>query len=393
MTFPPVPGADWYRRARYLPAYADQLAAVEYGTALADNLTSLMAAIANRDNARVDIPVIGDSVTEGEGATEFGNIWVQQANRAIRAAYPTAANGSAGGLGFIPLLSSGETSYTWPVTLASGSDSTFAPFDLGPVRYTAHAFGATSWTWTAPAGTTSVQLMYYDAAEDGSFTYQVNSDDAVTVSNESGSVDLLTGSITMTDSDVLTVTWVSGDVYVDGIMHYAGDEDSGITFHDCGHFGWCAGTEVNGWNQPETYSLNWAQCYTAFPGLAAIAVMLGINDADAGDGDRTGPEFASDLAGLIATVQESAGALASVPFLLIAEYQPDISVADPAGWSAYVTADRNVAASQASARVCDLAYRLPANNGSAPYWADAYHPTDLGHALIGEIVAAGLRIA
>src|SRR5712692_6764397 len=77
-------------------SFADQQPGNELGLLGASGITALAASIANRNNVRVDIPVIGDSVLH-HGATSYANGCVQQANRAIRAKYPTTANGSAGG--------------------------------------------------------------------------------------------------------------------------------------------------------------------------------------------------------------------------------------------------------------------------------------------------------
>lgn len=386
--FPPIPGGLTGMKFPYGVQYPDQLPALEHGLTSGAGITSLYAAVANRNAARVDIPVIGDSITEGQGATAFTSRWIAQANRATRAAYPTTANGASGGQGFIPMMTTGETSYTWPVALASGGAS-LEPFDLGPVRASAHVFGAASWTWTAPTGTTSVRVMYFDAGVPGSFTYRVGSGSTTTVTSAGTAAEAVTASITITGGQVLTIAWASGDAFIDGIVHYAGDENSGVTFHGCGHFGWA----TTDWNTAEVDDLNWAQCYAAFPGPAALAIMLGTNDAVS----LTAADFAAGLATLTATVRGSADALAGLPLILVIPYQPDEAVADPGGWAAYAAAARSAAAADpVGAIVIDLNYRLPpvasGFDGGALY-ADTVHPTNLGHALIGEIAAAGPRIA
>lgn len=368
--------------------YPDQLPALEHGLTAGAGITSLYAAIANRNAARVDIPVIGDSITEGQGATVFADRWIAQANRAMRAACPTTANGAAGGIGFIPLTATGETSYTWPVTLATGGAS-LEPFDLGPVRASAHAFGAVSWTWTAPAGTSSVRIMYFDAAVPGSFTYKIGAGGTTTVNSAGTAAEAVTASIAITSGQVLTIAWASGDVFIDGLVHYAADEASGVTFHGCGHFGWA----TTDWNTAEVDALNWAQCYAAFPDPAALAILLGVNDAIS----LTAADFAAGLTTLIATVRGSADALAGLPLILVIPYQPDEVLADPGGWAAYAAAVRSVAAADLTgAIVADLNYRLPAVASGwddGELYTDTVHPTNLGHALIGEIIAAGPRIA
>jgi lysophospholipase L1-like esterase len=374
-----------------LAQYPDQRPAQDYAVqSAATGMTELYAAVANRNAARVDIPVIGDSITEGQGATAFSSRWATQANRAVRAAYPTTANGAAGGLGFIPAAATGETSFTWPLTLASGAPGGFL---LGPVRNAAQMTAASSYTFVAPAGSSSIRILYFDAPVAGTFSWKVNAGAATNISNTSTSTDLLSASIPLTVGQTLTIAWVSGTVFVEGITHYAADESSGITLHGCGHFGWCSGTESDGWNQANESGFPWAPVLAScFPNLAAVGIMLGVNDANPANGNRTAAQYQADMQGLISTIRGAATALATIPLLLITEYQPGITVTDPAGWPAYAAALRTVAAADGNSRVTDLSYRMPANNGSAPYWADTFHPTNLGHAIIGEIAAAGLRI-
>ena len=386
---------SWKPAGGFTAQYPDQAAAQEHGLtggayAATGNagLLGLATAIGNRNNARVDIPVIGESITEGQGATAFTNRWIANANRAIRARYPTVANGSSGGLGFIPIQTTGETSYTWPISLASGGASNT---DVGPVRYATFQTGASSYTWTAPAGTTSVKIMYFDLPLAGSFTYQVDSGGTTTVTNTGTSTDLLTTSISITSTHVLTIAWASGDVSIDGIIHYASDESSGITFNGCGHYGWGA---VN-WVQPETNGVGWAQAMTAFS-PAAIGILIGAGDAETDDGNLTAAQFQVNLQILVNLLRAQA-ALASVPILFGIEYQINKTFADPGGWPAYTAATRAVqAATPNSGILADLNYRMPSiasNWDSGVLYADTNHPTNLGHALAGEIIAAGIRIA
>jgi hypothetical protein len=348
---------------------------------------TIAAALAACKTTRCDIVIVGDSVTEGEGATAMANRWANVATAQLRAAY-----GVTGGLGFISLISTGENTYTWPIVLASGTEySDFDPADLGPVRNDAAATGTCSWTFTAPAGTTSVRVMYFDVPLSGSFTYQVNSGSVTTVSNTSTEKELVTASIPMGSGDVLTIAYDSGSVWIDGIIHYAGDETAGLTVHACGHVGWCAGTEGNGWDQPETYSLNWAQGFSnGFPNTQGLGIFLGINDASTANGDRTGPQFQSDLEGLISTIRGSATPLASLQLVLIVAYEANETFADSGGWPAYITAIENAAAADGNALVMNLvAAGMPAVSGAPAGWYyDAIHPADMGHAFIGDTFAS-----
>jgi lysophospholipase L1-like esterase len=386
-------------------AYPDQAPAQEHGLTAGTYpatgnaaMLNLAVALANRNTTRVDIPVIGDSMTEGQGATTFTARWVAQANRAIRNYYPTVTNGHNGGLGFIPIASTGETSYTWPVSVTGSPFST----DLGPVRACTSTGSSTTWTWTAPSGTTSVQIMYYDGPFPGEFSYQVGSGAVIDVSNTNTLTDLLTAPILISGGQVLTIAWVSNNVNLDGLVHFAGDEASGVTLHGCGHYGWGAwatgaGNGSPAWNTPELSALNWAQCFAnGFPNLAAIGIQLAGNDSAVTVGNFTAAQFQANMLAFIATLQDASPAIAKVPIFFNLEYQIALTPADPGGWPAYMAALRNVqAATPNSHVVADFNYRMPSvasNWNGGELYADVAHPTNLGHALMGEIVAAGMLI-
>ena len=369
--------------------YVDQDPANQAGLLGTAGITQLAAAIADRNSARCDIAIIGDSVTEGNGATTFTGRWIANANRAIRNAYPTTANGTAGGLGFIPIASTGETTYTWPVT---GPADNY--IGIGPVRWCKNGqSSAATYTWTAPAGTTSVKIMYYDSSASGSFTWQINSGSTTTITNGGTGDGKLSADIAITSGQVLTLAWASGNCFIEGIVHYASDESSGITLHGCGHYGWNSGTGTSGWLQTGP-GYDWRPA-TAALASAAVGIMLGINDCQSTGGDFTASQYQTAMSNLITYLQGNAS-LANLPLLLIAEYQPDVTTVDPGGWPAYVAALRSLAAANSNTHVIDLSYRMPSvasDFDSGALYYDSVHPSNLGHALVGEIIAAGLRIA
>lgn len=373
-------------------AFPDQQPALNAGLTGASGITLLLAAVANSNAARLDIPVIGNSTVEGEGATAFTSRLVAQANRAIR-----LANGLSGGLGFVPIASTGESSFSWPVAQSGGGSWGTAP--QGPVRSAQYMNSSGSFSMVMPAATTSVQIMFYDDGSSSQFSYQAGSGGVITETVSANTGDgALTSSITISGGETLTIAWVSGVVYMEGIVHYAGDESSGITLHGCGHYGWQAGqaSDSNAWNQT-----GYGSGYAWQPSIAAlnpsaIGIMLGVNDASTSVGNYTAAQFGTNLQALITGLRATSG-LTTTPLLLIAEYQAQEAVTDAGGWAAYVAAIRSVAAANQNTHVIDLNYRLPSiasgAYGGVLYAGDEYHPSDLGHALIGEIIAAGVRIA
>lgn len=338
-------------------------------------LFGLLAAVAARDSANCSIPVIGDSITEGQGATAVAARYISQANRASRQRYPTLANGSAGGLGFIAMQSTGETTYTWPVALATGSVASTK--DVGPVRNAVSLAATGTFTFTAPAGTTSVKVMYYNDNSGAQFSYKVGAGGATTVTASGTVADgSLTTGITLTSGQVLTIAWVSGTIWLEGIVHYAGDESSGITWHGCGHYGWNTGN----WIAAQSGGIDWRKSLAALS-PAALAIDLGTNDP----GTFSAPQSQANILSLISFLR-GLGSLSALPVLLI------IPVAGTSN-QAYATAWRQIPALASGVVTCDVNYRIPNATAWAAGYFDALHPNNGGHALYGEVAAAGVRIA
>lgn len=370
-------------------SYPDQLPALSSGLLGAAGITAVQAAIAGCDIARCNIVALGDSVTEGEGATLFAGRWAAQATRRLRLANPTTVNGSTGGYGFIPVRSTGETSYTWPIT-ANGGAAGWGTAPQGPVRGAAIANSSGNLTFTAPASTTSAQVMFYANGDDSQFSYQVNSG-AVTTETVSASTGdgALTSSISISGGQVLTVSWVSGTVYLEGIVHYAGDENSGIAIHGCGRFGWQAGEtgDSDGWNQSGYGAgYDWQPSIAAL-NPAAILLFLGINDAKY----YSASAYQANTETLVSGLRATSG-LATTPIIPVIPYEATESFIS--AWSAYCAAIRALAAADTvGAQVIDLNYRMPAVSSGALYgnlYSDDWHPNDRGHALVGKIIAEAL---
>lgn len=366
-------------------------------------MSAFGALLATRNEQRVDIPVIGDSLVSGLFASEYSNIWVQQLNQLARAAYPTTANGSGGGLGWIPVNDIGATANVfgsgWPVVDTTGA----GPADLGPIRGADLILGGGgSISFTGPAGTTSAQPTYFDATPAGSMAVAKNGVTQYTITNAGTLVDIKAPSVPMADGDVLTITYVSGVCGPTGILHFAGDENSGITFHAMGRAGWTSGTQSGiGWNVPEDEGpgLNWAQgAANSVSNAVGLIIMLGGNDGSVAIGDRTAPQYQSDLAALGATYRADSPQLATAPFLYVGEYEGQFRPwADSGGWPAYYPATAAVAAADVNATAFNLATAMIGGQLALPsaytipfpsqyYAGGGGHPNDAGELIIAEAV-------
>lgn len=374
-------------------AISDQTPALEAGFAAGGPIAGpsgstglfwLLAGLAGRNLAACNIPVLGDSITEGMGATAWANRWTSVATRESRNRWPTAANGAGGGMGFIPMEGTGETTFTWPVSLNSSS-GLIGNETFGPTRSAIGMFSAAStFTFTAPAGTTSATVMYYNSGDGAQFSYQRNSNSPVTVTCSGTAADgALTSSITLASGDTLSVTWVSGHPYLEGIIHYAGDESSGVTWHGLGHFGWDTGTSSTGWNQTQAQSVDWRASIAALS-PSAIGIDLSTNDS----GVSIAPaQSAANITTLITYLRGNT-TLAPLPVLL---FIPVFTV--DAGSQAYPTALRGLVNTVAGLWPVDMNYRI-LSEPYAPslYYSGGVHPDDAGHALYGATAAARVTI-
>jgi hypothetical protein len=352
------------------------------------------ATFAGRNAAHLDYFVIADSSVT-LFASDFSMTWVQLLNQLVRDAYPTVANGSAGGLGWIPVNDIGAVANVfasgWPVDDSTGSSA----IDLGPIRGCDAWTGGGNITYTPDVPTTSVQITFFDAEPAGSMGYDNGAGVTGTLTNTQTLLDRKSPPIPLSQGQTLTITLTSGVAAPSGILHFNGDEGCGITFHAMGRAGWCAGTEPGiGWNVPEDQGpgLDWAQgSVNSLTNVAGFMILLGSNDGSVSVGNRTGPEFESDLAALIATYRASAPALADCPLRVITAWEAEFRPwADPDGWPAYGTAGAAAAAADVNGSYLNLADFVPSyyDDPSSPlfYPGGGGHPSDLGEMAIAEAV-------
>ena len=291
----------------------------------------------------------------------------------------------AGGLGMVPILDIVTPPFTSPWAGSGGTTN-----DVGPMRYGLWLTAAGSYVFTAPNPTTSVRIMYYNATSGtpGTFSYQVNSGTVVNVSNSAPvAIDgALTSSIPMNPGDTLTISWVSGSAFPEGVVHYAQDESTGITFHDCGHYGY---TTVN-WLATGS-GLDWRPSIASLISTSgAFGVFLGLNDWNTSNGDETAATFQTNLENLIAYLRGTS-TLASLPMLLVIPYKSNVTYADSGGYPAYVTAIQNAATADGNAQVVNLGLTMAPVATNPGYYADTVHPNDAGRLLIAQAITGASR--
>jgi lysophospholipase L1-like esterase len=353
-------------------------------------LTPWYSALANRLNVRANVVCLGDSITEGQGAvdnpgTGFNNRWEARLRDLLRVYFPTAGL-TGGGRGFIGALDSGEGSFTWPTTVtgspASGST-------LGPKSEFAQ-LNASGQAITFPLTGDSADIMWTQVPFGGTFSYKIDNNPAVNISTNGGSISdgqITHASLGINGSHNVTVSWVSGNSDIDGVVEYAGDYAGGIQVHDAGHYGW----KTSDWTGPISNGAQGpANAIAALkPGL--VIITLGANDQFAGIAPAT---YQSNLQSIISGLRaELTGVSPSIVLSMLPPRGGQSGYAHP--WSAYVAAANAVAAADTQGpngvslvSVCDFTTGplIPGPDTTNVYglWnaTDKVHPTDAGHDLI-----------
>jgi lysophospholipase L1-like esterase len=361
-------------------------------------LTPWFAALSNRLSARCNVVCLGDSITEGQHAagppsTGFMNRWVERLADMLRARYPTQGV-SGGGRGFIGAASTGETSFSWPATLA-GSPATAQ--SAGPkAKFVQLASAGQSITFSLVGD--SAEIMWTQASLGGTFSWAVDGGSATKVStNGSSNADgkLTHISLGAPGPHTLVLSWVSGKSNIDGVIENNGDHGRGVSVHDAGHYGWQTSNWVNALNNGAPSGPAAAIAALA-PG--AVIIALGTTDQFSAVAPAT---FQSRLQAIIAAIE--ARLTAPYPAFILCMLPARVGQSGfTYPWSQYVSAAFNVAAADASGpggssivSVLDFTSipTMPAADRDAyGFWqpGDLVHPSNQGHQMIADCLTAFL---
>ena len=361
----------------------------------AQTLTPWRAALGNRASARCDVVCLGDSITEGQHATSETLRWLACLRTELRSRFPFAGQ-PAGGRGFLGVMTSGESSFTWPCTLAGSPASNTT---LGPKSQFVNLASSSTTAVFALVGDTA-DIFWVQVPFGGNFTWKVDSGSTTSVSTNGGSI--VDGKVThislgTAGAHTLTLAGTSSTASMTGVAEYNGDYAAGITVHDCGHFGWTAANWVtvlaNGSAGPA------AAIASLTPNL--VIITLGVNDQLAGTTPAT---FGANLQAIITDLK--AQLTSPYPAFLINMLPPRTGQSGYTyPWSQYVAAAWAVALADTSGPgstpiVTVLDYtqgpRLPgADTDVYGFWqaADLVHPSNLGHQAIADWIMNYLTAA
>lgn len=332
--------------------------------------------VADRTAKRVNILALGDSITEGMGASSIERRWVTQLARVLRSRLGLPI----GGRGYISPLKTTNGAMPWPA-VRSGSVGDASP-DYGPKQQITAIYNNTGKVTYNVYGT-HVDIVYpVDPGWGGTLSVSIDGGAAQTFpqNNNATPIDGVTRrfSLGARGPHTVTISSAAAGVWVEGLIEYDGDADAGVLVHELG----ISGAQAATWNRATAHTAVWSGAIARMD-PALLLVALGVNDAWANVPVAT---YKENVTGLLRKIRAQSPGL------------PVMFVAYPAAgsrgqqWPAYVQAMYEMAETEGSAVVADLTGRLPTydGRGSAGTWFDAFHPNDRGHAMIADLLATFL---
>lgn len=319
---------------------------------------------------------VGDSITQGQGASTRGNRWIQKTLGLIRA--QSQPGGVTGGVGYVPawygLFGPDSTWEAWTSRAGSYADETWA----GNLSY-----HQTTLTVGTPHGSavytvtgTDADIWYVQAA--GSFTWQVDGGTATTVVG-SGSfgqaktrISLGTaGSHTITITDVSTST---NYTVLTGIVVFNGDTTSGMRLFDAAHSGY----------KSSDYTANSSSFAEAVALCAPDLVTIALSTNDLAT--LTAAQTKTNLVALITAIRAAATVQPSI--LVTSMYKPQGN----AQWAATDAAIRSIITDDPTVGLLDFSTPM-GETSPGGYWStDNLHPSDSGHDYMSRIAATTLGV-
>jgi lysophospholipase L1-like esterase len=335
-------------------------------------------AVAARATAAAKWLFIGDSISEGQGATTKPRRWADLLLAGMRSTYTTP--GVAGGAGYVPsFYVVGPPDSPWN----SYSSFTGSPTQSnvnGSLGYrTAFFTAAGSLTYNLTG--TSVDLWWTGGG--GTFSYQVDGGSQINV-NTAGTYHTdyrTTVSLGSAGAHTVVIRWVSGSIGFSGFTVYNGDETTGIRQYDAARSGAkSADMLIEGGELVKAIQ-------TIAPDL--VIIELGGNDALQ---SVTAATFGANLQTIVSGILGSVSPVPSV--LLVGIYTPASTVVPPGTvWADYLTQMSNIAASDPT-RVAflNLSLVMPTTDttGTGLYSTDGLHPNNTGHRVIAGRVASAI---
>lgn len=332
-------------------------------------LQAFHAALSNAGNQQCRIMIIGDSVSEGVGATAIANRYPNVMLKQLRKQFQPST--IAGGRGYLPCAWGAFTPIPDPATTSSAG---FDAYYFGLAGRSRGLVSGNSYVWSVNG--TSVDIVYPGGPAYGSLYYKIDAGANVVIDcNKGVEADYYTTRVSLGTRGAHTVTvgWNAGNPFIDGIVEYDQDENAGIVYFDSAHSGYRT-TDFTGVVAltPQIQNIN--------PHL--VIIELGGNDAMGG---LTSASVRDNLNIIIGKVRAAAP---NASIALVGVYST--SAAYPTEpWSSYINKIYNIAKYDTNMGTIDIYSRMPGVGvDTLGLYYDQWHPNDKGHALLGNYVAS-----
>ncbi|MBM0274137.1 SGNH/GDSL hydrolase family protein [Micromonospora tarensis] len=340
------------------------------------------AALAGRYGSIASVVVMGDSISEGYGATSVTRRWLQVLQSELRSRFQPA--GVAGAaypyISASPRVSPIPADY--PRTATAGV--TQSDHGLGLRSAVIPAGESVTFSFTGSRakvyGTKGAAVGKYGIRLDGAAEVVV---DGAAASTSSGVLLWDSGALTAGAHTVLvqrssTTTASPGNVLLEGLVTYHGDESGGVRVLDASRSGATLATF--------TGSNLWHGALGAVEGKGLLVLAWGANDSTTG---TTPAAFKAGLELLIANAR-TAGWTGSILLLKL----PKRGSAAEVTWLAYLAQMDAIAAADPDITTLDLRSRIP-DQGTAEatalgLYVDEAHNTDKGQGLIADHIATAV---
>lgn len=338
-------------------------------------------ALASRGSRPARWVAIGDSITEGQGASARPKRWLDLARAALRVDYPVTD--APGGVGYLPaVFAVYAPDSRWGEWLSTSRGSVTANFETASLGYRSVVVGDRA-TISYPFFGSDLDIWW--AVGGGRFSYSIDDGAEKSVDTSAratagrvapdADITALSG---LPDAEHTVTIRANGAVTLEGFTAYSGDRTRGITTFDSAHSGATVDTYLK---DLPTFL---AALKSASPNL--ISVSLGGNDAST----ESPAELKHKYLKLITALKK----LPSRPsILLIGEFEPGPAMTNNirAPWAQYQAAISDLAHSTGSA-LLSLYREMPAadTSGTGFYSKDGLHPNDSGQKEIARLVLAAI---
>lgn len=346
-------------------------------------MTKWSSALASAGSSPAKVVVIGDSISEGTGASTVTNRWQTVMQTALRG----GATGAS--IPFIPAWPQSSVS-GFPVTRSGnvGQNSTTTAIGLG-------------WRGADLRDDTAVLTFTFTGDRCKAMVYAASSTGIMSIQIDGGTPTLVnTQTPTMTagqqtwDSGALTsgahtvvirrsATSPAGNyVYVQGLLTFNGDLTAGVRVLDAARHG------INSAFVSSARANGVGGAIAATGGAQLAIIGLGTNDYSV----TTPAAFKANIEILIAGLRSN-GFTGSI--LLLGMYLG--GGRDNATWSTYLDQYAAIATTDPDVYFLDLRDYMPpvptpsTEPSGLGYYNDSLHPTDLGYARMGRVLAARLK--